>query len=241
MSWEKVLAVDDYRLFRSNISLLEERVIQNFPDVYRNPGILAAIRSVPRHLFVNAGYKFLAYTDNALPTYGGLTTSAPSVIGRMIAEVGVSRGDKVLEIGTGTGYEAAILAEMGAKVCTVEIDRFLAETANRVLVLLGYKSGKGPQQARRGKPIRLYWGDGRQGLAEEAPFDGIIVAASIPDLRQVRHLAAQLSAAGGRMVVPVGDRLEQMLHIIERKGARLAFRTLQSVSFQFLRLSGRDS
>jgi protein-L-isoaspartate(D-aspartate) O-methyltransferase len=234
MSWEQILSVDDCRLFRANISLLEERVIQNFPDVYRNPGILAAIRSVPRHLFVSAGYKFLAYTDNALPTHGGLTTSAPSVIGRMIAEVGVSRSDKVLEIGTGTGYEAAILAEMGARVFTIEIDRFLAETANRVLVLLGYKSGKG-------KPIRLYWGDGRQGLAEEAPFDGIIVAASIPDLRQVRHLAAQLSAAGGRMVVPVGDRLEQELHIIERKGKRLAFRALPGVSFQFLRLSVRDS
>jgi protein-L-isoaspartate(D-aspartate) O-methyltransferase len=78
-------------------------------------------------------------------------------------------------------------------------------------------------------------------LAEEAPFDGIIVAASIPDLRQVRHLAAQLSAAGGRMVVPVGDRLEQELHIIERKGKRLAFRALPGVSFQFLRLSVRDS
>jgi protein-L-isoaspartate(D-aspartate) O-methyltransferase len=241
MSWEKVLAEDDYRLFRGDISLLEERVIQNFPDVYRNPGILAAIRSVPRHLFVNAGYKFLAYTDNALPTLGGLTTSAPSVIGRMIAEVGVSSGDKVLEIGTGTGYEASILAEMGARIWTIEIDGFLAQTANRLLVQLGYKSGKGSSQARRSRPIRLYWGDGRQGLAEQAPFDGIIVAASIPDLRQVRQLAAQLSAAGGRMVVPVGDRLEQELRIVERRGARLAFRTLPGVSFQFLRLSGRDA
>jgi protein-L-isoaspartate(D-aspartate) O-methyltransferase len=231
-----VLPEDDHRLFRGNISLLEERVVQNFPDAYRNPAILAAIRSVPRHLFVNPGYKFLAYTDTALPTHGGLTTSAPSAIGRMIAEAGVARGDKVLEIGTGTGYEAAILAEMGARVFTIEIDGFLAQTANRVLVQLGYKSGKGSPQARRGKPIRLYWGDGRQGLAGEAPFDGIIVAASIPDLRQVRHLAAQLSASGGRMVVPVGDRQEQMLYIIERRGNRLDFRALEGLSCQFLRL-----
>jgi protein-L-isoaspartate(D-aspartate) O-methyltransferase len=236
MSWESVLAEDDYRLFRNNISLLEERVLQNFPEIYRHPAILSALRSVPRHLFVDPGYKFLAYTDNALPTHGGLTTSAPSVIGRMIAEVGVSRGHKVLEIGTGTGYEAALLAEMGARVFSIEIDRFLAETAGRVLVELGYKSGKDPRQARRGKPIRLYWGNGRQGLAAEAPFDGILVAASIPDLRQLRLLASQLSAAGGRMAMPVGDRQEQTLYLIERRGARLAIRALRGVSFQFLRM-----
>lgn len=139
MSWELVLSEDDYRFFKENISLLEERVIENFPDGYKNPAILSAIRSVPRHLFVNESYKVLAYTDSALPTCRGLTTSAPSVIARMIFLAGVSRGDTLLEIGGGTGYEAAVLSEMGVNVCSIEIDQPVAEAANRILVRLGYK------------------------------------------------------------------------------------------------------
>jgi hypothetical protein len=77
MSWEHVLPEEDFRYFKENISLLEDRVFQNFPEGYRNPEILSAIRNVPRHFFVNQGYKALAYTDNALPTCGDLTTSAP--------------------------------------------------------------------------------------------------------------------------------------------------------------------
>jgi protein-L-isoaspartate(D-aspartate) O-methyltransferase len=253
MSWEFVLSEDDYRLFRNNISLLEERVVQNFPDSYRNPAILSAIRSVPRHLFVNPGYKFLAYSDNALPTSGGLTTSAPSVIARMILQAGVAKGDRVLEIGTGTGYQAAVLAEMGVKVCTVEIDRPVAETANRVLAQLGYKIDKRSKAGRkryleirsyfpRREPIEQFWGNGRNGLAERSPFDGIIVAASVPHLQHVRSLVGQLSAAGGRLVVPVGDRLDQTLHTIERKGSRIVCDWLEGVSFQFLRLvAGEDT
>jgi protein-L-isoaspartate(D-aspartate) O-methyltransferase len=247
MSWELILSEDDFRLFRNNISLLEERVAQSFPESFSNPAILSAIRNVPRHLFVNPGYKFLAYTDNALPTSGGLTTSAPSVIARMIAQTGVARGDRVLEIGTGTGYQAAVLAEMGIKVYTVEIDRPVAETASRVLARLGYKIDKASKEGQRRylelkrlfpqrEPVEQFWGNGQQGLAERAPFNGIIVAASVPQLGQVRHLAEQLSAAGGRLVVPVGDRLEQELQIIERKGSRLRYSTLPGVSFQFLRM-----
>ncbi len=247
MSWELVLSEDDYRLFKNNISLLEERVAQSFSDSYRNPAILAAIRNVPRHLFVNPGYKFLAYSDNALPTSGGLTTSAPSVIARMILQAGVVRGDRVLEIGTGTGYQAAVLAEMGVKVYTVEIDGPVAETASRVLAQLGYKIDKRSkegqkryQELKRHFPqresVEQFWGNGQQGLAERAPFDGIIVAASVPQLQEVRHLAAQLSKAGGRLVVPVGDRLDQELQIIERKGGRVRCSALEGVSFQFLRL-----
>jgi protein-L-isoaspartate(D-aspartate) O-methyltransferase len=241
MSWELVLSEDDYRLFKSNISLLEERVLQNFPESYQNPAILSAIRSVPRHLFVNPGYKLLAYTDN------GLTTSAPSVIARMILQAGVARGDRVLEIGTGTGYQAAVLAEMGAKVYTVEIDGPVAETASRVLAQLGYKIDKHTKEGQRRyqelkryfpqrEPIEQFWGNGQQGLAERAPFDAIIVAASVPQLQEVRHLAEQLSKAGGRLVVPVGDRLDQELQTIERRGSRVRCSALEGVSFQFLRL-----
>jgi protein-L-isoaspartate(D-aspartate) O-methyltransferase len=252
MSWENVLSEDDYRLFRNNISLLEEQVTQNFPEIYGNPAILSGIRNVPRHLFVNPSYKLLAYTDNALPTLGGLTTSAPSVVARMIFQAGPTRGDRVLEIGTGTGYQAAVLAEMGVKVCTIEIDRPLAERAHRLLVQLGYKIDK---RSRHGvkryweikrefplrEPIEQFYGNGREGLAGRAPFRGIIVAASIPHLMQVRHLTAQLSRSGGTLVVPVGDRLVQTLQIVERKGDRLLCRSLEGVSFQFVRMIGGET
>jgi hypothetical protein len=91
---------------------------------------------------VHGSYRYLAYTDNALPTAGVFTTSAPSVIATMIYHVGIQRGEKLLEIGTGTGYEAAILAEMGVHVFTVEFDRHLALQANGILTLLGYKFDK---------------------------------------------------------------------------------------------------
>jgi protein-L-isoaspartate(D-aspartate) O-methyltransferase len=253
MSWEQVLEEDDYRFYRENISLLEERVARSFREGYRNPAVLSAIRKVPRHLFVNQGYKTLAYADTALPTCGGLTTSAPSVIARMIAETGVSRGGRLLEIGTGTGYQAAVLAEMGVKVFTIEIDGSAVEAANSILVRLGYKTERHreglastAESLRRfaalqrlfpGRgPIRLFHGNGQNGNASESPYNAIIVAASIPDLRHVRMLAGQLSSSGGRMVVPVGDRHDQELAIVERRGKKLQVSCLEGVSFNFLRM-----
>jgi protein-L-isoaspartate(D-aspartate) O-methyltransferase len=253
MSWENVLSEDDQRFFRENISLLEERVIQNFPDSYRNPAILSAIRRVPRHLFVSGAYKVLAYTDGALPTLRGLTTSAPSVIARMIFHCGATKGDRVLEIGAGTGYQAAVLAEMGVKVYSIEIDEAAADTANGVLVRLGYKPDNRPQTAARRKEglrryfalrrqaphagsVQLFVGNGQLGLAEKCPFKGIIVAASVPRLDPLWHLTGQLSEAGGRMVVPVGERHDQTLTILERKGKQVSYSVLEGLSFDFLRL-----
>lgn len=253
MSWEHILPEDDFRFYRENVTLLEDQVVRNFPECYKNSAILHAIRMVPRHLFVNQGYKALAYTDNALPTCGDLTTSAPSVIARMIFQTGVAKGEKLLEIGTGTGYQAAVLAEMGVKVFTIEIDGSAVRTADRVLVRLGYKMDRRlghtrdaaqafehyraiRRQFRQREPITLYWGNGQEGLAERSPFKAIIVAASIPHLRHVWHLAAQLSPAGGTMVVPVGDRNEQSLAIVERSGDRTGLSTLEGISFVFLRM-----
>ena len=253
MSWELILPEDDYRYYRENITLLENLVVQNFPDCYGNPAILNAIKNVPRHFFVNQGYKALAYTDNALPTCGDLTTSAPSVIARMIFQTGVSKGDKLLEIGTGTGYQAAVLAEMGVKVFTIEIDGSAVHAADSVLIRLGYKSDKRLKGTRgRGdalqryrairaqfplrEPITLFMGNGQRGLAEKSPFKAIIVAVSVPHLRHVWHLADQLSSARGTMVVPIGDRNEQCLAIVERTGERIHISTLEGVSFVFLRM-----
>ncbi len=253
MSWEYVLSEDDYRLYRENISLLEERVIGNFPDSYKDTSIISAIRNIPRHLFVNESYKALAYTDNAFPTSGGLTTSAPSVIAEMIFNVGIRSGDKLLEIGTGTGYEAAVLAEMGVKVFTIEIDGQVAEKANRILVDLGYKIDERITNEQikkecmrrftkikslfpyRGK-IRLFWGNGQNGLEEYSPYNGIIVAASIPHIKHIQNLIRQLSPSGGKLLVPIGSRYSQTLHIIKRNRNRIEGAILNGISFNFVRM-----
>lgn len=253
MSWEYVLSEDDYRFYRENISLLEERVLANFADIYKNSEILSAIRKVPRHLFVNPAYRSLAYTDNALPTSGGMTTSAPSVVAEMVFNVGIGRDDRLLEIGTGTGYEAAVLAEMGVKVFSIEVDKQLAEKANKNLAFLGYKidrSIKGEERKKdavqrhnrirsffpsRGS-IELFWGNGALGLESHAPFKGIIAAASIPQIQHVRSLVEQLSSNGGRLIVPVGGRHRQDMYIVEKKGRRITSYVLDGVSFDFVRM-----
>jgi protein-L-isoaspartate(D-aspartate) O-methyltransferase len=208
MSWQDILSEDDYRFYKENISLLEDQVIQKFSEGQTDPGIVSAIRNVPRHFFVHQGYKKLAYTDNAFPTFHGLTTSAPSVIAKMIYYSGAKRGDRVLEIGTGTGYQAAVLAEMGMHVFSIEIDKGLVRTANTILVNLGYKPGDGDEHIRRlynlmktrfpGRgDIRLFYGNGTRGLKEYAPFKAIIIAASLSHPQSLAGLVGQLSAHDG--------------------------------------------
>ena len=113
-----------------------------------------------------------------------------------------------------------------------EIDRALAETAGRVLARLGYKGSQG---------VRIFWGNGRNGIPALAPYKAIIVAASVPHLNQVMALGRQLSPAGGRMVVPVGSRHDQILHILERTGDKLRISTLDELSFDFVRLIGNGT
>jgi protein-L-isoaspartate(D-aspartate) O-methyltransferase len=266
MSWEHLLSEGDFRLYRENIGLLEERVSADLGALLAeapDPAILAAIRRVPRHLFVAPAYRALAYTDNALPTSGGLTTSAPSVIALMLHEARVARGSRTLEVGTGTGYEASVLAEMGASVRSIEVDGGLARAANGVLVSLGYKMPTGTQgvgrrasdpaglerfrAARRLFPgrgeVRLYRGDGSAGCPEGAPYDAIVVAASVPDAAALGDLAMQLSPRGARLVAPVGARNDQELVVIERRGERLRRWAVEGVSLHFVRmvLPGREN
>jgi protein-L-isoaspartate(D-aspartate) O-methyltransferase len=250
VSWERILPADDYRLFRENISLLEERVAANAGEA-ASPAILAAIRAVPRHLFVARDYRALAYTDNALPTSRGLTTSGPSVIARMIHEAEVQRGHRVLEVGTGTGYQAAVLAELGADVRSIEIDGVLASAANEILVRLGYKAPSpraGPdaregvllsQALRRLFPgrgsVRLYLGNGLRGCPEGAPYHAVILAAAVPSAGCLQPLGRQLRA-GGRLVAPVGGRHAQQLVRLERLGDRLVGAAVEGVSLDFVRM-----
>jgi len=253
MDWGYLLSEDDFRLYRNNIYLLEEQVIQNFPDYDRAPEILTAIRNVPRHFFVHESYRYLAYTDHAFPTSGGLTTSAPSVIAEMIYHTGIKRGEKLLEVGTGTGYEAAVLSEMGVNVYTIEVDRTVALKANRILMKLGYKADKrvsNEQQRReilrdfhrvkklfpyRGG-IELYMGNGRGGLPHKAPFHGIIVAASLLNVKNIEQLTDQLHDEGGRLVVPIGARKDQALHMFEKRKDKIHTFILEDISFNFVRM-----
>jgi protein-L-isoaspartate(D-aspartate) O-methyltransferase len=253
MSWEYILKADDYRFYKDNISLLEEQVFRKFPESYKDPSIIAAIRNVPRHFFVNESYKRLAYTDNAFPTYNSLTTSAPSVIAKMVYHAGVRKGDRVLEIGTGTGYQAAVLSEMGIQVYSIEIDKKIIQTANKILANLGYKMDEKLKNIEKRKEmqrrystikglfpnrgnIKLFYGNGQFGLEEYAPFNGIIVSASISYLKDIQFLIQQLSDYGGRLIVPAGDRIEQQLYIIEKKNKIIKTSVLEGFTFQFVRM-----
>ncbi|MBI5197236.1 MAG: protein-L-isoaspartate(D-aspartate) O-methyltransferase [Nitrospirae bacterium] len=162
----------------------------------RDERVLQAMRFVPRHCFVGEDQVDRAYEDHALPIGEGQTISQPYMVAVMTEALGLSEGDRVLEIGTGSGYQAAVLAEMGARVFTVERVEPLARHAGRVLRELGYTN------------VSVRVSDGTLGWPEEAPFDGIIVTAGSPAIPE--QLADQL-VPGGRIVIPVGDRYSQNL------------------------------
>lgn len=165
--------------------------------------VLAALDSVPRHLFVPPAERARAYEDRPLPIGSGQTISQPYMVALMTSLLELRPGAKVLEIGTGSGYQAAILSRVAAEVYTMEIRPPLAERARRTLADLGYRN------------VHVRNGDGFQGWPDAAPFDGIIVTAappSVPDplLRQLK--------TGGRLVIPVGGRnsLQSLLVLTKR-------------------------
>jgi len=179
------------------------------------PEVLRAMGQVPRHLFVPARLQEYAYEDHALAIEEGQTISQPYIVACMTQVLGVKKGDRVLEIGTGSGYQAAVLAEMGVKVYTIEIIPSLAQSARQRLQSLGYDS------------VEVRTGDGYQGWPEAAPFQGIMATAA-PD-HVPPALAAQL-AEGGRLVLPVG-RGEQELLLLTRRGGETQTDTLLPVRF----------
>ncbi len=164
----------------------------------RDERVLEAMRTVARHQFVPFAYRELAYTDQPLPIGEGQTISQPYIVALMTELAGVSPGEKVLEIGTGSGYQAAVLAELTDFVFTIEILEPLARRAEQTLRELGLT------------PIRVRVGDGYLGWPEEAPFDAILVTAAAPMVPQ--PLVDQL-ALDGRLVVPVGDDPVQELMV----------------------------
>ena len=163
--------------------------------------LLDAMYTVPRHRFVSKIYRSMAYTDNPLPIGHGQTISQPYIVGLMTELLQVNRKHKVLEIGTGCGYQTAILSILSKKVITIEVLSSLSTKSMKLLTKLGYNN------------VDFHCADGKNGLSKEAPFDRILVSAApetIPD-----ELIEQL-APKGYMVIPVGSLYDQFIHIISK-------------------------
>jgi protein-L-isoaspartate(D-aspartate) O-methyltransferase len=166
--------------------------------------VLAAMTDVPREAFVPEAQRGLAFVDGAVPIEAGQTISQPYMVARMTELLRTKPGDRVLEIGTGSGYQAAVLARLGCRVLSYERQAELAASARERLARLGY-----------GDAVEIRLGDGSLGAPDDAPFDGIIVTAAAPRIPDA--LRDQL-AEGGRLVVPVGTRDSQDLIWVERHG-----------------------
>jgi protein-L-isoaspartate(D-aspartate) O-methyltransferase len=182
--------------------------------------VLQAMRQVPRHEFVPAEYGYLAYTDQPLPIGHGQTISQPYIVGLMSELLQVGPGDTVLEIGTGSGYQAAVLAATVDRVYTIEILEPLATRAEADLARLGYTN------------VEVRCGDGYQGWKEHAPYDGIIVTAAPPVIPE--PLVEQLKT-GARMVVPVGEFYQELL-VVEKTEA--GHKVSRSIPVRFVPMTG---
>lgn len=186
------------------------------------PEVLKALLAVPRHLFVDKTFEHLAYKDIALRIGANQTISQPYTVAYQTELLAVFPGMKVLEIGTGSGYQAAILHLMGAKVYTVERQAVLHKKAKKQFIFLGYDG------------IQSFHKDGFEGLAEEAPFDGIIITAAAPEIPEA--LVAQLKDKG-RMVVPVNklkdaQKNTQQMLLVQKEGNKML--TVEGPDFRFV-------
>jgi protein-L-isoaspartate(D-aspartate) O-methyltransferase len=170
----------------------------------RDEHVLDAMASIPREAFVDVRDRRAAYEDHPLSIGGGQTISQPYIVARMTELLGVGDGDRVLDIGTGSGYQAAILARLGCRVTSIERDRELAVTAQARLEELGFADR-----------VTIRVGDGSLGAPDGSPWDGIIVAAAAPEIPNT--LREQLRD-GRRLVIPVGSRTQQDLMVVERRG-----------------------
>lgn len=176
----------------------------------RDARVLAAMGKVPREEFIFGEDIRDAYGDHPLPIGAGQTVSQPYIVAAMVEALELQPTDRVLEVGTGTGYEAAILGELAAAVWTIERHEGLANEARAILARLGYAK------------VHVVCGDGSLGLPEQAPFDKILVAAAAPRIPE--SLVSQL-VDGGRLVVPVGTRTEQQVHIVRKAGNEIVVTT----------------
>lgn len=217
-------------------------MLHNYQDTYKHKGqrrqlrevlqskgiketsILDAIESIPRHYFLPVEFESHAYEDKAFPIAAGQTISQPYTVAYQTRLLKVNKGDKILEIGTGSGYQAAVLCLCGADVYTIERHKVLSETAMQTLNTIGLAS-----------KIHFYVGDGTRGLISEAPYDGIIVTAGAPSVPKA--LVAQLKI-GGRLIIPVGKSAEVQRMVRITKVSEQDIQTEAFDDFSFVPLVG---
>ena len=181
--------------------------------------VLEAIRAVPRHLFMDSGFEGHAYQDKAFPIAADQTISQPYTVARQTELLQVKPNQKILEIGTGSGYQTAVLLKLKAKVYTIERQLELFKKTRLFFEKMGYR------------PKKVVFGDGYKGLPDEAPFDGILVTAGAPEIP--RALLAQLKV-GGKLVIPVGED-EQVMTVVTRKSEK-EFEKKEFGSYRFVPL-----
>lgn len=196
--------------------MVEEQFRSHRPSV-TNPEVLKAMRKVPRHEFVPPVSRSEAYGDHPIPIGYGQTISQPYIVALMTEQLQPKPGDRILEVGTGSAYQAAVLAELAGNVYTIEVVPQLGERAEETLSRLGYKN------------VHTRVGDGYQGWEEAAPFDAIIVTCA-PD-----HIPAPLTEQlreGGRMLIPVGEEGGiQELYLLEKEGGEIFRKEILKVRF----------
>lgn len=200
---------------------LRQKLVNILIDKHiKNEKVLNAIGNVPRHLFIDSSFLDHAYQDKAFPIAANQTISQPYTVAFQSELLAVKPGDKILEIGTGCGYQTAVLIELGAKVYSIERQQELFKKTSNFLPKIGYRAKK------------LIFGDGYKGLAEEAPFDSIIVTAGAPFVP--KPLLSQLKI-GGRLVIPVGEDDVQIMNMFTRKGEK-EFEQQEFGEFRFVPL-----
>lgn len=193
---------------------------QLVPRGIRDRRVLEAMRTVPRHLFVPGPLRALSYQDRTLPIGEGQTISQPYIVALMSEAAALQPGDRVLEVGTGCGYQTAVLAALGAEVYTIEILPELAARAREALASMSYQ-------------VEARTGDGYGGWPEAAPFDAIVVTAAPAEIPP--PLLNQLAAGGGRMVIPVGEEVQELL-VVRRRGA--GFQEMRIAAVRFVPMTG---
>lgn len=189
---------------------------QLMPRGIKDEHVLAAFRHIPRHLFIPPIERSRSYEDSPLPIGSGQTISQPYIVAYMLQALHLAGDEKVLEIGTGSGYQAALLGKLAREVFSVERHKELANSARKVLAYLDLDN------------VKVIHADGTEGLPAHAPFDAIIVAANAPVVPQ--PLLNQL-APGGRLVLPVGDPGHQMLQLWTRNQDGFSYEELVPVAF----------
>lgn len=182
----------------------------------RDLSVLRAFEQTPRHLFVPTGVRHRAYEDSALPIGNGQTISQPSVHARYLQELQLTGRERVLEVGTGSGYQTVLLAHLAEQVFSVERVPALLDRAREIIQRIGVRN------------VSLLLGDGTLGWRDYAPYDAILVSAAAP---QVPAPLAEQLAEGGKILIPLGTRDEQMLTVCTRRGAELLRRDIVPVRF----------